>query len=304
MLTVAAVHLGEATDDVEAEPGAAALAALPELREHPEAHLGRDALALVVDDDPDAGLVAQLTRAERDERDPHGALAVPDGVLDQVGDHLGELVGVGVDLGQVVGDLEGDRAGRPGRDRLDDPAGEQAGVAGPRVQLEPAGVDAGHVEELGDQPAQPVGVGGDRGEHQLLLLVVEPVPAVEQGLHEPLDAGQRRAQLVRDRGDQVGALPVQPLPAAAGADGHRDLGDRLVQGRPVDLRRDQDLLAVRQQPGLLGDGGAGRQPVVGAVVADPGVVVLVAQREHLVQRPAHAVTGPGPASGPPPPRSR
>src|SRR3954452_21579321 len=59
----AAVHLGQASDDVEAEPGAAALAALPELREDPGPHLGGDALALVVDGDPDAGLVAEVTGA-------------------------------------------------------------------------------------------------------------------------------------------------------------------------------------------------------------------------------------------------
>ena len=62
-----------------------------------------------------------------------------------------------------------------------------------------------------------------------------------------------------DGRDQVGALAVQPGPAAARAqrDGH--LLDRLVQRRPVEPRRDQHLGAVGQQPGLLGDRGPGGQ---------------------------------------------
>ena len=158
------------------------------------------------------------------------ALAVADGVLDQVGDDLGELVGVGHDLAAARRRRPARSAGwcRPATEsttRLD----EHGGVGRARVELEPAGVDAGDVEQLGDQPAQPVGVGADRGEHQLLLVVVELVPPVQQRLHEALDPGQRRAQLVGDGGDQVGALAVEPGPAAAGAQADRDLLDRAVE---------------------------------------------------------------------------
>ena len=84
---------------------------------------------------------------------------------------------------------------------------------------EPARVDAGDVEQLGDQPGDPVGVGVDGLEHEPLLLVVEAVPLREQGRGEALDAGQRRAQLVRDRGDQLGAaeLLARPVPGVAAA---------------------------------------------------------------------------------------
>ena len=104
-------------------------------------------------------------------------------------------------------------------------------VGGPRVELQPAGVDPGHVEQLGDQPAEPVGVGADGGEHQLLLVVVELVPPIQQRLHESLDAGERRAQLVGDGGDQVGSLTVEPGTAAPRAQAHGDPGDRSVEGR-------------------------------------------------------------------------
>ena len=61
------------------------------------------------------------------------------------------------------------------------------------------------VEQLGDQPGDPVGVGVDGLEHQPLLVVVEAVPLAQQGGGEALDAGQRRAQLVGDGGEQLGA---------------------------------------------------------------------------------------------------
>ena len=47
-------------------------------------------------------------------------------------------------------------------------------------------------------------------QHQPLLVVGEPVPLAQQGGGEPLDRGQRRAQLVGDRGDQRGAGRARP----------------------------------------------------------------------------------------------
>ena len=87
------------------------------------------------------------------------------------------------------------------------------------AHAEPAGVDPGDVEQLGDQPGDPVGVGVDGLQHQPLLLVGEPVPLGEQRRGEALDAGQRRAELVRDGGDQLGAaeLLAGPGPGARGA---------------------------------------------------------------------------------------
>ena len=59
------------------------------------------------------------------------------------------------------------------------------------AQREPAGVDAGGVEELGDEPAEPVGVGIDGLEHQVPLVVGEALPLGEQSGGEALDAGER-----------------------------------------------------------------------------------------------------------------
>ena len=158
----------------------------------------------------------------------------------------------------------------------------------PAGQAEPAGVEAGHVEELGDQPAEPVGVGVDGGQHQQLLLVVEPGPAAEHRLDEALHAGQRRPQLVGHRGDQVGPLAVQAGPTATGADGDghaRGRSQRLVAHDP---RRDQALVAVGQHPRLLGDAGAGARALERRVVLQPRTPVVAGQREHVDElRPDH-----------------
>ena len=101
---------------------------------------------------------------------------------------------------------------RPGRRRSPRPGGQVDELA---VHLQPAGLDAGDVEQLGDQPGDPVGVGVDGLQHDALLVVGERVPLGEQRRGEALDAGQRGAQLVRDGGDQVGAAALQPGAGAA-----------------------------------------------------------------------------------------
>ena len=161
-------------------------------------------------------------------------------------DHLRELVGVGPDLRAArPSTSKRDLAAGAGADRRDDAVDGGAEVDRPRVERQPAGVDAGHVEQLGDQPGQPVGVGVDRLEHHLLLVVVEPVPLGQQRRGEALDAGQRRAQLVGDGGDQVGALAVEPLAGPGGAQRRRDPLRPARCGRPRgDAGGDEQLGAV------------------------------------------------------------
>ena len=93
-----------------------------------------------------------------------------------------------------------------------------------RRTVEPAGVDPGDVEQLGDQPGDPVGVGVDGLEHQPLLVVGEAVPLREQGRGEALHAGQRRAQLVGDGGDQLGPAALLAGPAAGAPQRRRRRG--------------------------------------------------------------------------------
>ena len=117
------------------------------------------------------------------------------------------------------------RVGLASGDEAVDVTADQGGqVDQAAVQLEAARVDPGDVEQLGDQPGHPVGVGLDRLQHQPALVVGEPLPLGQQGRGEALDRCQRGAQLVGDGGDQLG-------PVALGAVAAR--GARAARRRPL-----------------------------------------------------------------------
>lgn len=138
----------------------------------------------------------------------------------------------------------------------------RADVDGLAAHFEAPGVDAGDVEQLGDQPRDAVGVGVDGLQHELLLVVGEAFPLGEQGGREALDRGERRAQFMGDRGDQLG---VAALGAAAGL-GVAQRDDHAVDGtgglRPHVARRDEDLTAAVQQQIALGLTVADRETAV------------------------------------------
>ena len=136
--------------------------------------------------------------------------------------------------------------------------------------------------------AEPVGVGVDGREHQLALVVVELVPPVEQRLHEALDARQRGAQLVGDGGDQVGALAVEPRPAAPAAQADRDptTGPR---GCLADQARRGEHLVAAALSHAARARRAGRDGVEGPVDVEPGPAVLVLQPQHVLERQPHGV---------------
>ena len=195
-LDAAAVGLDQALDDVEPEAGAAAaVAAAPEAGEDPRRGLLGDALALV-GDGRRAGAVAvagpTVTVTVPSPWRRAFSTRLPTTCWSLSGStHISGSSPRDVDdersSGSPAGDLPGDGLAHGGR-QVDDLL----------AHLEPAGVDAADVEQLGDQPGDAVGVGVDRLEHDLLLVVVEAVPLGQQRRGEALDAGQRRAQLVRD----------------------------------------------------------------------------------------------------------
>ena len=128
---------------------------------------------------------------------------VADGVLDQVGGQAVQVVprplddrAAGVDRDRVPG---GDRL-ELGR-RLGEHLAEVRGLAG----RDAAGVGAGEQEQVGDEPAHPLGraQGAVRGVAQLALIELD-----RQQLEVREHAGQRRAQLVRGVGHE-GALVAQ-----------------------------------------------------------------------------------------------
>ncbi len=70
-----------------------------------------------------------------------------------------------------------------------------------------AGIDLGHEEQIADEAEQPVGVAVDDPEHPILLLV-EPC-VFPNDLEVAADRGERRAQLMRDRSDEVVFHPIE-----------------------------------------------------------------------------------------------
>ena len=123
-------------------------------------------------------------------------------VLDQVGHHLREPVGVGCGAKPlaVAGDREGD-AGVFGRrseafGRVHD---QLADVDRARLEREAAGVEPGQREQIAHEPLEAPRLGGD---HRGRLGVIGSGP-VRDRLGEAADRGQGRAQVVRDRQEEL-----------------------------------------------------------------------------------------------------
>ncbi len=175
---------------------------------------------------PSAAATARTAIAALGRRVPHR-------VLDEVRDDLVQTFGVGVepevarddlDLEVHVGGVQLRLADRVLEHR---PHLERVAVERQRARLE-----AGEVEELLHQPAEPL----DLGEHRAQRLRVGLADAVDEVLEHGLQRGDRRAQLVADVGDEVAAQPV----------GLGELGRHLVER----ARERADLVVRhRRRPG-------------------------------------------------------
>ena len=135
----------------------------------------------------------------------------PLGVLEHVGQDLADQDVIEVQQGQA------DRSVDPDMARCHDPAQRRQRLVDQFVesdrggpQLERSRLDAGHVEQIGDQPGKPVRLQLD--ELQELGPVVRAQPGVDlaQSRHGGLDGGQRCPQVVRGRADE-GAAPTVDL---------------------------------------------------------------------------------------------
>ena len=142
-------------------------------------------------------------------------------------------------------------------------------------EREAPGLDLLHVEEVVDQRRQPLRLAVDRLQVAPARVVVEVV--VHQQLREAEHARERRAQLVRDGGDELG---LEPRGVALGGDlaDHDDAADQLaggvVHGARVALEGPADIgeleVVPRRAVGIGGDrlhgGEVGRR--VGEAVGD------------------------------------
>ncbi len=104
-------------------------------------------------------------------------------------------------------------------------------------ELERAGLDAGHVEQVGDEALEPRRLGAERGEGG----VGRAVAGTQVGGGRD-DGGQRRAEVVPDAGEQRRAQPVALL--ERGDAGHLALGMDAGQREPglIDECREQAAL--------------------------------------------------------------
>ena len=261
--------------------------------------LGGDAVAVVGDD--------EVGRRRPVPRRPahahvHPAASVPQRVLDEVGEHL--LEPVGVDPHRAGGLLDGDvelvAVGPGGHPALDLRLEARHDVDGLGVHREAAGLDAGGVEQLGDEAGHPVGVGLDRLEHEALLVVGEAVPVAQQRRGEPLDAGERRAQLVGDRRQQGGALLLGTSPGLGVAEPDDDGPDRTEVPVADVVRGDEQLLARGQHEQPLAVAAAGLEAAPRVAHVPPVVTGEVLERQRLADVASDDVRGgePGDLLGP------
>ena len=98
--------------------------------------------------------------------------------------------------------------GRVGGDQVDLAVDELADVDGLRVELHPAAVPLLRREEALDQAREPLALVVDDLDVLLHGLAVLFGVALQQQPRVPEDAGQRRAQLVRDDRDQLRLRPL------------------------------------------------------------------------------------------------
>src|SRR5690606_41140110 len=224
----------------------------------------------------------------------HSAATVTHRIFHQVSQDLVNLVLVKPHFGEIVTHDEAETALLLARrdPPVDDAARPGGNVDDLAAHLQAAGLDAGDVEQLGDEPGDPVGVVVDRFEHDELLLFGEAAPLGQQRRGETLDAGQRRAQLVGDRRDQVGAAALQPGAGTAVAQRDRHAVDVAAPlGLAHQPRGHVHLLAAGQVERLLRHAAAGAQAALGVERLPPVAAVVVAEREHLVHVAADGALG-------------
>ena len=141
------------------------------------------------------------------------------GVRDQVHDHLGEAIRIGPDWRKIGGD--------PGLERDVARLGEQAGGGGERLldhrpwgevrhmPLRRPRLHLGEVENIVDEPAQSLALLDD-DTHELLALLLIEIGVVAQDFAERANRGQRGANLVAHRGDEIVLQLVELLEALVG----------------------------------------------------------------------------------------
>ena len=115
------------------------------------------------------------------------------------------------------------------------------------IRHDGAGFQLGHVEQVGDEPVQPLGFVDHGGEQLVLLRLVEAGAEIAKRAGGAEHRSQRRLQVVRDRGQQRAAQaigfhraldPVHVLDQQHAFDRERALIDQRIQQAAL-IRRQQ-----------------------------------------------------------------
>ncbi len=161
----------------------------------------RNAEPLVLDDELDGVALALGS-------DAHGAAGgrVAHRVVEQDREDLQQLLGVGLRRDRLLREVDDERSPvrRPDLHALHGLADHLAHVGRRDAHLEVAGVEPRDVEQRIDDLRQSLRLRRDVAEERRPLLLAEEDVLAEQRLREAVDRGQRRAQLVRHRGNEVG----------------------------------------------------------------------------------------------------
>ena len=172
----------------------------------------------------------------------------PARVVDRVRDHVRERAleqrpGRRATRGWRLVDVDVD-APRPAGPRLASAAGITSSTpTGGEADVERAGLEPAHVEQVADEGVEAVGLLVDRDE-ELVLLVRRPRDVVlEQARHRGLDPRERRAEVVRDRGEDR-----RPELARGG----EVPGRRRLVLQPLDGERRRDLARERVEDAAAG----------------------------------------------------
>ena len=104
------------------------------------------------------------------------------------------------------------------------------------LQLDRAGFEAGHVEQIADEAVEALGLVLQGGEQLVAIALVILVGVAAQARHGAEDRGERRSQIMRDRGQERGAQPL-------GFGQHAGLGQAARQRDALD--RDRCLIGER-----------------------------------------------------------
>ena len=141
---------------------------------------------------------------------------------------------------------------------------------GDGTKLQRAGLNPGHVEEVGDEPGQPIRLQLDQFEQLVPVGRIELAPDLPQARNGRLDGGQRRPQIMGGRSHES-AAPAIDLLEQAGAqrllgqfgpvEGQCGLVRKGAEQAPL-APRQFDLLEHQQPDGMVAHRERDRDPTV------------------------------------------